>query len=181
MKRLILLILAAATCAAFPLAAHAGKDGELVYADGETYTMIGATLITNASPGMLSAPPIYILGYPEPGASGPITLPSGYQPQCDPCLQEPLAYHDHLITGAPGLGTNGTAGADYRAPWRIVILMYNPLYSNRVDFRPVTSDDRLAAAEAAGEFLPIDPGAPNPYERWTNNVLVCPVVRQAGS
>ena len=181
MKRLILLTLAAATCAAFPLAAHAGKDTELVYADGETYTMVGATLITNASPGILDAPPLYVLGYPAPGASGPITLPSGYRPQCNPCLQEPVAYHDHLITGAPGQGTNGTAGGDYRAPWRIVVLVYNPAYSNSLDFTPVTSDDQLAAAEAAGEFLPINPGAANPYERWTDNVLVCPVVRQAGS
>jgi hypothetical protein len=62
-----------------------------------------------------------------------------------------------------------------------VVLVYNPAFSNRLDFTPVTSDDQLAAAEAAGEFLPISPGAPNPYERWTDNVLVCPVVRQAGS
>jgi hypothetical protein len=179
MKRLITLTLALLTCAAFPLAANAGKDTELVYADGGTYTMVGATLITNASPGSLNAPPLYILGYAAPGASGPITLPSGYQPQCNPCLEEPVAYHDHLITGAPGLGTNGTAGGDYRAPWRIVVLLYNPLYSNSPDFTPVTSDERLATAEAAGEFLPINAGAPNPYERWTNNVLVCPVVRQA--
>ena len=178
MKRMALLVVVAAACAAFPFPASAAKEAELVYADGQTYTMVGATLITNASPGILDAPPIYILGYQAPGASGPITLPSGYQPQCNPCLQEPLAYHDHLITGAPGLGTHGTAGGDYLAPWRIVILMYNPQYSNRTDFTPVTSDDQLAAAEAAGEFLPINRGAANPYERWTDNVLVCPVVRQ---
>jgi hypothetical protein len=181
MKRLVMLILAAATVTSFPVAAHAAKDTELVYADGETYTMVGATLITNASPGVLNAPPLYVLGYLAPGASGPITLPSGYQPQCNPCLQEPVAYHDHLITGAPGLGTNGTAGGDYRAPWRIVVLVYNPAFSNRLDFTPVTSDDQLGAAESAGEFLPINPGAANPYERWTNNVLVCPVVRRTGS
>jgi hypothetical protein len=55
----------------------------------------------------------------------------------------------HLITGAPGLGTNGTAGGDCRARRR--------------------------------EFLPINPGAPNPYERRRNNVLACPVVHQTGS
>jgi len=34
---------------------------------------------------------------------------------------------------------------------------------------------------AYAESLPISSAAPNPYERWTTNVLVCPVVRQAGS
>ena len=123
------------------------------------------------------------MGYVPPAVTPPgasITLPSGYQPQCNPCLQEPLAYHDHLLTGAPGQGQNGTAG-DYRAPWRIVVMLYNPAWSNRPDFTPITSDDQLAAAEAAGEFLPIDPGAADPYEIWTTNVLVCPVVRHNNS
>ena len=91
--------------------------------------------------------------------------------------EEPIAYHDHLIPGAPGLGTNGTARGDYKAPWRIVAMVYNPAYSNRSDFEPITSDEELAAAEAAGEFLPINPGAADPYQRWTDNVLICPIVR----
>lgn len=180
MRRSILILAAAVVVAAFPLAASAKPDGELAYADGATYTMLGVNLITNASPGVLSAPPLYIMGYvPPPGSQPgePITLPSGYQPQCNPCLQEPVAYHDHLLTGAPGHGTNGTSGADYRAPWRIVVMLYNPAWSNRPDFTPITSDDQLASAEAAGEFLPIDPGAADPYQIWTPNVLVCPVVR----
>lgn len=179
MKRLILLVVAAAALSASPLAAAAGEPGsDLVYAEGQTYTMLGATLITNASPGVLKAPPIYILTYPvAPGTTGPITLPSGYQPQCNPCLQEPVAYHDHVLTGAPGLGTNGTALSN-EGPWRIVILVYNPAYAYSPFFRPVTSDDQIAAAEAAGDFLPVDAGAANPYEIWTQNVLVCPVVRQ---
>lgn len=184
MKRLILLVVVAAAFGAFPLTTNASAGGEFAYAEGHTYTMLGATLITNASPGVLKAPPIYILGYPvPPGTSGPITLPSGYQPQCNPCLQEPVAYHDHLLTGAPGLGTSGTSGGNYESPWRIVILMYNPLYPygpSSPFFQPITRDDDLAAAEQAGEFLPINPGAANPYERWTQNVLVCPVVRQKG-
>jgi hypothetical protein len=181
MKRLILLVAATAAFAVFPLAAPAAPEGEPAYAEGQTYTMIGATLVTNASPGMLAAPPIYVLRYPTPpGTSGPITLPSGYQPQCNPCLQEPIAYHDHLLTGAPGLGTNGTSGGDYESPWRIVVLMYNPRVANSPTFEPVTSDDDLAAAEAAGDFLPINPGAANPYEIWTPNVLICPVIRQNG-
>jgi hypothetical protein len=184
MRRLLLFAAIAVASAAFPLGASAAPGGEAVYADGQSYTMLGVTLITNASPGILAAPPIYILGYmPPAGASGPITLPSGYRPQCNPCLEEPVAYHDHLIPGAPGLGTHGTSGFDYMAPWRIVVMMYNPAYSNSPDFKPITSDDELAAAEANHEFLPINqsPGAPDPYQIWTPNVLVCPIVRHTAS
>jgi hypothetical protein len=179
MKRLLLAVVSATAVCAFALPAVADPGGELVYADGQTYLMNTATLVTNASPGLLKAPPIYILGYPTaPGTSGPITLPSGYQPQCNPCSQEPVAYHDHLIPGAPGLGTNGTSGSDYKAPWRIVVMKYNPAYSNSPSFQPITNDDQLAAAEQAGEFLPINPVGPNRYEIWTPNVLICPIVRQ---
>jgi hypothetical protein len=180
MRQLLTLTVVMAALATFPLTSAAAPDAETVYADGQTYTMLGATLITNASPGMLAAPPIYVLGYVPPAGTQtgqPITLPSGYQPQCNPCLQEPIAYHDHLIPGAPGLGTNGTAAGDYKAPWRIVAMLYNPAWSNRPDFKPITSDDQLAAAEAAGEFLPINPAAPDPYQVWTDNVLVCPIIR----
>jgi len=182
MRRSILILAAVFVSAAVPMTAAARPDGELSYADGQTYTMLGVNLITNASPGILDAPPLYVMGYvPPPGSTPgqPITLPSGYQPQCNPCLQEPFAYHDHLLTGAPGHGTNGTSGSDYRAPWRIVVMVYNPDWSNRPDFQPITSDDQLATAEAAGEFLPINraPGAPDRYEIWTTNVLVCPVVQ----
>ena len=184
MKRLLLLAVVAAAFGVLPFTANAAPESELAYAEGHTYTMLGVTLVTNASPGVLKAPPIYILGYPiAPGTTGPVTLPSGYEPQCNPCLQEPVAYHDHLLTGAPGLGTNGTSGGDYESPWRIVVLRYNPLYALgpfSPFFRPITSDDQLAAAEQAGEFLPINPGSSNPYEIWTRNVLVCPIVRQKG-
>jgi len=181
MRHLLMLTAITASFAAFPLASTAAPDPEAVYADGQTYTMLGATLITNASPGMLAAPPIYVIGYVPPVGTQtgqPITLPSGYQPQCNPCLQEPIAYHDHLIPGAPGLGTHGTAHGDYKAPWRIVVMLYSPAWSNRPNFQPITSDDKLDAAEAAGEFLPINPGAADPYQVWTDNVLVCPIVRQ---
>lgn len=180
MRYLLALATLAAALAAFPLGATAAPDREAVYADGQTYTMLGATLITNASPGLLGAPPLYLLGYVPPAGTPTgqaITLPSGYQPQCDPCLQEPIAYHDHLVTGAPGLGTDGTSRGDYKAPWRIVVMLYNPAWSNRPGFTPITDDDELAAAEAAGEFLPIDPGAADPYQVWTDNVLVCPIIR----
>lgn len=173
MKRLAVFAALAATVL---LAAAPAAGAEGVYADGQTYEMLGATLVTNASPGLLKAPPLYVLGFPASG-SGPITLPSGYQPQCNPCLQEPIAYHDHLITGAPGLGTSGTSGGNYRAPWRLVIMMYTHAYAYSKEFTPVTDDFELPAAEAAGEFVKINPGASNPYERWTDNFLICPVIR----
>ena len=176
MKRLILAALIAWAFVVLP-AASAAADTQLVYADGHTYQMVGATLVTNASPGLLNAPPLYILGFPASGTT-PITLPSGYHPQCNPCLQEPIAYHDHLITGAPGLGSNGTAAGNYRAPWRIVIMVYTHAYAYSSAFRPVTSDDQLAAAEAAGDFAVINPGAPDPHQIWTTNILICPVVMQ---
>jgi hypothetical protein len=175
MKRLFLTAALLGAWMLIPVSASASAATELVYADGQTYQMVGATLVTNASPGTLSAPPLYILGFPASGTS-PITLPSGYQPQCNPCLQEPVAFHDHLITGEPGQGTAGTAGGDYRAPWRLVIMMYTHAYAYSTSFTPITSDAQLAAAEAAGDFTPINPGASNPYEIWTTNVLICPVV-----
>jgi hypothetical protein len=178
MKKLFAGLLLAAGLLLIPTAA-AAPETEFVYADGQTYQMVEATLVTKASPGLLTAPPLYLLGFPAAGTE-PITLPSGYQPQCNPCLQEPIAFHDHLITGAPGLGTNGTSSGNYRAPWRIVIMVYTHAYAYSPDFRPVTSDDQLAAAETAGDFAVINPGAADPYQIWTDKVLICPVVRKSG-
>ncbi len=175
MKRLILIVLALGAFALLPASAPAGTDTEQVYADGQTYQMIGATLVTAASPGILSAPPLYLMGFPASGTD-PITLPSGYQPQCNPCDHSPFHYHDHVLTGEPGAGISGTAG-DYESPWRIVVMLYTHAYAYSANFKPVTSDDQIAAAEAAGEFAPINPGAPNPYQVWTTQVLICPVIR----
>ena len=71
---------------------------------------------------------LYLLVYPvAPDTTGPITLASGYQPHCNPCFHPGLppafVYHDHLISGAPGLGKNGTAGL-MKAPSRLIILVY---------------------------------------------------------
>jgi len=127
---------------------------------------------------------LYLLVYPQqidpsPGAP-PITLPSGYQPQCNPCfhpgLPAPFVFHDHVITGAPGMGNNGTAG-EMKAPWKIILLVYNPGYASSPNFKPITSEADLDAAEQAGNvFLPINQGGANPYEVDTGNVLICPIV-----
>lgn len=162
-----------------PSQGSASPSGEPAYADGQTYWMHSSHVVIGASAGMLTAPPMYVLVLTPPAGTtpgSPITLTSGYEPQCNPCTGEPFAYHDHLLTGEPGSGLNGTAG-DYRAPWRIVIMHYAPAYSNSPLFVPVTSDTQLQAAEAAGEFLPINTsGQGDPYEIWTDNVLICPLV-----
>jgi hypothetical protein len=156
----------------------AGPSGEAAYADGQTYWMHSAHVDTNPGPGLLDAPPIYVLGFSlavPSGTTGPITLPSGYRPQCNPCDQEPIHYHDHLLTGEPGSGATGTA-RDYRAPWRIVIMQYSPGYADSPHFVPITSDTQLSVAEADGDFAPINPSGPDPYQIWTNSVLICPLV-----
>jgi hypothetical protein len=95
--------------------------------------MIGPHVITNPNPHLYTqSEELYLLVYPlNPTGSttlGQLTLPSGYQPDCDPCFHPgiPLrfSYHDHVLTGAAGLGKNGTA-ADFKAPWKIILLMYN--------------------------------------------------------
>ena len=126
---------------------------------------------------------LYLLVYPlNPTGSttlGQLTLPSGYQPNCDPCFHPgiPLqfAYHDHVLTGAPGLGKDGTAGV-FKSPWKIILLIYNPAVAFSPTFTPVTSANDIDAAEAAGTFLQINPGSENPFEIETGNVLICPLV-----
>jgi hypothetical protein len=63
--------------------ASADQNTEQVYVDGQTYQINPVSPpIFDAGQSLLDlASPIYILGYPVPaGTSGPITLPSGYQP-----------------------------------------------------------------------------------------------------
>ncbi len=150
------------------------------YANGTTVYMIGPHLIVNARETMPNAyahaEELYLVTYPQ----ATLPLPSGYQPQCNPCfhpgLPAPFVYHDHVITGAPGMGNNGTAGA-YKAPWKIIVLVYNPDYVSSRTFKPITSAADLDAAEEAGNvFLPVNPGGANVYEIDTGNLLICPTV-----
>lgn len=170
-------------------AAATGKpEIDPTYANGTTVYMIGPHVIVNAKATMPNAyehaEELYLVVYPQtstpqPGA-GPITLPSGYQPQCNPCfhpgLPSQFVYHDHVITGAPGMGKNGTAG-EYEAPWKIILLVYNPAYASSPNFTPLKSEAAIDAAEKAGNvFLPINTGGENPYEVETGNLLICPTV-----
>src|SRR5205814_8063579 len=124
--------------------------------------MVGPKMVVDAretNPGLYAqSEELYLLSYPA-GDGGPITLPSGYQPQCNPCfhpgLPAPFVYHDHVITGAPGLGNAGTAG-EMKAPWKLILLVYNPAYVASPNFTPIKSEQELDAAEQAGNvFLPI--------------------------
>jgi hypothetical protein len=170
---------------ASPMAALAAKpDIDPTYANGQTVYMIGPHLITNPSPQLHArAEELYLAVYPlNPDGRtdlGTLVLPSGYHPQCDPCfhpgLPLPFVYHDHIVPGAPGMGTNGTAGS-FTAPWKIILVVYNPAVAFSPTFAPVTSTDQLDWAEANGWFLPINAGADNPYEIDTGQVLICPMV-----
>jgi hypothetical protein len=167
-------------------AATAGKPAiDPSYVDGQIYYMIGAHMIADAidtDPQLYAhSEELYLLVYPiNPTGTDTVskTLPSGYQPLCDPCYHPGLpgvfAYHDHVLTGAPGLGKGGTAG-EMKGPWKIIVLMYDPAVLTTA-FKPITSVEDLDAAEAAHMFLPIGNDPSNPYEIDTGNVLICPLV-----
>lgn len=183
MKKLLTTVVAALI--ALPVAAEKPAI-DPSWADGNLYYMIGPRLIPNA---ILTQPQLYanseelyLLVYPlnnQGTDTDRKTLPSGYQPNCDPCYHPGLpgvfAYHDHVLTGAPGLGNNGTAGA-FKGPWKIILLMYDPTVANAPTFVPVKSASDIDAAEANGWFLPINVNGTNPYEIETGNVLICPLV-----
>jgi hypothetical protein len=159
------LLLIAAT------AALADPRTESVYANGQTYQInTGATVVFDAAPGLLQhASPIYIIGFPvSAGTTGPITLPSGYQPQNNG-LPSPIPYHDHVLLAAP-------TEAGYSAPLQVVQMRYTWAYAYAIGFVPVTSYDELVAGEAAGIFEPINPDAVSSYEIWTTTVLIRPIV-----
>ena len=152
-------------------AALAAPRTESIYAGGQTYQInTEAAVVFDAASGLLQhASPIYIIGFPvAAGTTGPITLPSGYQPQNNG-LPSPIPYHDHVLITAPGQ-------PGYEAPLRVVQLLYTWAHAYSPDFVPVRSYDELVAGEAAGIFDAINPGAANPYEIWTTTVLIRPIV-----
>lgn len=169
-------------------APQAGKPAiDPSWVDGQIYYMIGPHILTAPNPNLYAqSEELYLLVYPlNPSGSttlGALTLPSGYQPNCDPCFHPgiplPFSYHDHVLTGAPGLGGAGTAGS-FKGPWKIILLMYSPEVINDPNFKPITWAKDIDAAEAAGVFLPINSkgaNGPNPFEIETGNVLICPLV-----
>lgn len=185
--KLTLTTLVVALCLALPVKAQK-PEIDPTWANGTLVYMIGPHLIPNAivtQPQLYAqSEELYLLVYPiNPSGTDtlPKTLPSGYQPNCNPCYHPGLpgvfAYHDHILPGAPGFGANGTAGT-FKGPWKIILLMYNPQVANDPSFVPIKDAKDIDAAEANGVFLPINaqPGAANPYEVDTGNVLICPLV-----
>lgn len=166
--------------AAPSFAVAAGPATETVYIQGHTAEInTAAAVIFDASAGLLDqASPIYIIEFPvAAGTTGPITLPSGYQPQHNGFPPSPIPYHDHVLTSAPGLGTSGTA-REYTAPLRVVAMRYSATYAYSPDFVPITSAEQIAGAEATGKLELINSGAHDPYQIWTTTVLVRPVLPQ---
>jgi hypothetical protein len=148
-------------------AAAAGRDTETVYIDGHTAQInTSAGVIFGASPGLLNqSSPIFIIGFPvAPDTTGPITLPSGYQPQHNGFPPSPIPYHDHVLASTQGVLR------------QVVELRYSWAYAYSPGFVPITSADQIQAAEATGKLEAINPGAPDPYQLPTTTILVRPVI-----
>lgn len=143
------------------------------YVNGKLYCFTVERPIANASQALIASSQVmYVMTYPQLNSqcSGNLTtckvqmLPSGYMPQCDPCVQEaPFVYHDHILSGLPASGYNGT--------WAIVVVAYSPPFSSQAGFKPINSSQAIAAGESAGDFARINPNGPNPYEIHTKTVL----------
>jgi hypothetical protein len=143
------------------------RDTETVYLDGHSAQInTGAAVVFDASSGLLgSASPIFIIGFPvAPGTAGPITLPSGYQPQHNGFPPAPIPYHDHVLLSA------------LPAPRQIVEMRYSWAYAYSPDFVPITNADQIPAAEAARKLDIINPVASDPYQLSTTTVLIRPVL-----
>ncbi len=178
---LALTLLAATT----PVARAAGPCGETAYANGQLFCINITKIITNPSAGLLkTAEPVYIAAYfplaagcdtSNPSTCGPESLSSGYMPLCNPCFHggglDNFPYHDHVLSGAPGFGNDGTAGV-MKGPWVLIIVAYNSAYSSQTSFSPFKSMTDLQAGEGAGDFQVINPGAVNPYEINTGVVVI---------
>ncbi len=171
--------------ASVPAARAAGPCAETAYANGQQYCIFVAKIIANPSAGLLAtAEPIYIAAYSPlpagcdtstPSTCGPEALPSGYMPLCNPCFHggalNAFPYHDHVLEGAPGFGSDGTANA-MKGPWVLILVAYQPGYSNAPSFVPFKSTAGIRSGELAGDFQTLNPGAANPYEVNTGVVII---------
>ena len=141
LRAFIAAALAAGAVAFLPVvgARAAGSSTEPVYFNDATYQIETGAATILAGPNLLAkASPMYLIRFPvAPGTTGPITLPSGYQPQSNG-LPTPDPYHDHVHVAIPGLGTDGTAGA-YKPPLRIVRMQYTWAYAYSPTFVPIRS------------------------------------------
>jgi len=182
-RRLLLLVFAIASAMAVTVAPAqaAAPAPEPMYANDSTVYMIAPPTV--ATGGTNVPDELYLAVYPiDPtGANlGRLTIgTNGYTPQCDPCFHPgvplPFSYHDHVISGAPGLGVNGTAGT-FNPFWHVFVVMYNPAVFMGRPFTPVKSAAELDAGEASGMFLPINSSGANHFEVDTGIVFLCNIV-----
>ena len=182
-RKLQILILAVASAMAFTAtpALAAKPVTEQMYANGSTVYMIAPP--TLATGGRNVPDELYLAVYPiDPtGVNlGPLTVgTNNYTPQCDPCFHPgvplPFAYHDHVVSGAPGFGANGTAGS-FNPFWHVFVVVYNPAVFMGQSFTPVKSAAELDAGEANGMFLPINPSGANHFEVDSGIVFLCNIV-----
>lgn len=197
MLRRVLVLVCALAMAIVPMvlaaaparASNAASGCEASWANGQLYCMIGPHVNFNPNPNLLAtAQDLYLAAYmplpsscdtSHPATCLPESLPSGYMPNCNPCFHggplNAFPYHDHVLEGSPGMGTNGTA-TTFMGPWVIIIVVYNPGVSNSPSFVPYKSAAGIDSGEQAGAFLPINQGPGNPYEINTGVVLICPLV-----
>ena len=171
--------------ASAPATRAAGPCKELAYANNQEFCIFVAKIIAHPHAGLLAnAEPLYIAAYfPLPASCDitnqstchPETLPSGYQPLCNPCFHggglNNFPYHDHVISGAPGFGHNGTAGV-MKGPWVLIIVAYTTAFSSQSNFVPFKSTSEILTGEAGGEFQSINSGGSNPFEINTGVVII---------
>lgn len=173
---LLAMVLGVSLSASLPDASMAAPSGtaEPTYANGTVVFMSApvsalGTSLSHGSAVVDKAYPLYLAVYPVAADgfdSSPKLINGWYSPQCDPCFHFGVPdpnlgqFHDHIVEGAPGFGTNGTAGS-YSPAWRVFILVYDMSYiSSHPAWTPVTSDEDIDAAVSSGEFLfpPLDTG-----------------------
>lgn len=179
MKRwFVSLVAAVGSVLAAVSPAHAGQPVlEPMYANDSTVFMSAPSAV--AAGGINTSQDFYIVDYSAtlpPGANATV---NGYHPLCDPCLfpggpVPPI--RDVVLNGAPGFGTNGTAGS-FNPNWHVFIVVPSPRWLQDPSFAPVRSTSELDAGEAAGHFLPLFGGA-NPFELDTGITFLCVLVSQ---
>jgi hypothetical protein len=117
-----------------------------------------------------TAQDFYLIAYP--------VVPAGVHPLCNPCAVPPgiPPVHDVVLEGAPGFGSDGTAG-DFNPSWHVLALAYSPQWLMDPAFQPARSAAEVDAGEAAGHFLPIaGPSSDNPFELDTGITFLCVLV-----
>ncbi|HJQ06476.1 MAG TPA: hypothetical protein VJ872_13570 [Nocardioides sp.] len=141
---------------------------EPMYANGTTVYMSAPA---NAQANGNNAQDFYLIAYPA-------TVPAGVHPLCNfncPGPPDIPPVRDVVLAGAPGFGTMGTAGK-FNPLWHVIALAYSPAWVADPSFTPATSEAQVDAGEAAGHFIPINPGGDNMFEVDTGIQFLCVLV-----